>query len=134
MAADVSSTYDRNNRLASATVRDGDHLEIPYNAEGGVERWRARRCQRDEGTVYGYDLAGRVAWRTDLVNGQTFISQYTYLVNDALDEMTYPSGLASNPPTMRRAALGGQEQRRDFADTFSYKGTRVAWRGTTPHG
>ena len=96
--ADAAGTtllhYDGNNRLwrrdAPGTA---DDLEIHYRTRTGQvdEMASPTRAAATTRTTFGYDNAGRLHWRTDLVNGYTFNSSYTYLPNGALDEMTYPS-------------------------------------------
>jgi uncharacterized protein RhaS with RHS repeats len=43
-------------------------------------------------TAYGFDSAGRVATRTDTVDGKPFQTTYGYYNTDALREITYPNG------------------------------------------
>jgi YD repeat-containing protein len=88
--------YDGNNRLwkrdAAGTA---DDLEISYGTFGEVQAMASPTlASPTTRTTFGYDGAGRVSWRTDLANGQTFNSSYQYFVNDRLDRITYPSGRA----------------------------------------
>jgi YD repeat-containing protein len=85
--------YDGNNRLWKRDAPGtADDLEIHYDAAGNVDQLASPTiASPTTRTTYGYDLAGRVRWRTDLVNGFTFNSSYTYLENGALDEITYPT-------------------------------------------
>ena len=39
-----------------------------------------------------YDTVGRVKSRTDLIEGQTFVSTYAYNADDSLQQLTYPHG------------------------------------------
>jgi YD repeat-containing protein len=43
-------------------------------------------------TGFTYDAAGRLATRTDTVDGKSFTSQFGYDANDNLQTITYPSG------------------------------------------
>ncbi len=78
-------------------------------------------CSDPQETTYGYDLAGRLSWRADLVNGHTFGSAYKYLPNDALEEITYPSARKVAylyDPLGRLTTVKNNAS--VFADTFVY--------------
>ena len=82
-------TYDQNDRVKTRTVASdpASNVSITYDALGRVEE------QSISGviTTFGYDTAGRPAWRADGIDpGMTFKSWYGYDANDNLTTMTYP--------------------------------------------
>jgi YD repeat-containing protein len=93
-AYDILFTYDGNNRLKTRNAPGtADDLEITYNTAGQVWKMSSpTELAATTRTTLSYDAFGRVGSRQDFVNAQHFVSGYTYLTNDALDTITYPSG------------------------------------------
>jgi YD repeat-containing protein len=137
--SDASGTtllyYDGNNRLSKRDAPGtADDLEIHYDTAGHVDQMASPTFASPTArTTYGFDPAGRVSWRTDLVNGYTFNSSYTYLANDALDEMTYPTAKKAKYTydalgRLSTVAYNGST----FANTFVYDGeTGLLWKYNT---
>ena len=94
LAGTITLTYDVNNRLLTRDApATGDDLEVRYTPTGQVSVTASPTvAAATTKTTYGYEsTTDRVSWRADLVNGHTFGSAYSYLLNDAVNQITYPS-------------------------------------------
>jgi YD repeat-containing protein len=89
-ALTIDYTYDRLNRLASATYSDGRSFHYTYDAAGNVLELQKNLGPGTVVTAYTYDTANQLQTATE--NGVTW--QYTYdangsLVSDGIKTYTY---------------------------------------------
>lgn len=117
-------TYDGNNRLTKSEMTGGvDNVELLYNALGQlVTMANPSLASPNMSTTFEYDTTtGRLKKRTDLVTGQTFLSQYTYWPDDRPDQITYPSGRVVKYTYGNAGRLSlVQNNGATFADQFTY--------------
>jgi YD repeat-containing protein len=132
-------TYDDDDRL---TGRDSpgavDDLTVTYDANGRVNQLTNGQSQ----TTYGY-ANGRLASRTDSINGSTFTSGYQYDSDDNLSQVAYPSGRlvsyrydAENRLTQVLQQPPGAQSASVFAQNFQYFDNGALWSyvtGTITH-
>ncbi len=123
-AGTIVLTYDENNRLWTRDAPGtADDLEIKYTPTSQIDVMASPTiASATTKTMFGYfPLTNHVSWRTDIVNGHTFSSSYTYLLNDAIDVVTYPS---SRPVKHEYDALGRlsfiKYNGTTFADNFTF--------------
>ncbi|WP_395684150.1 RHS repeat-associated core domain-containing protein [Dokdonella sp.] len=105
-------TYDRLNRL-TAIGYPTTSLNVTYaydqadgttGCSGSFPLGRLTRMTDSSGsTTYCYDRRGNVLKKTQVANGVSLVTQYTYTVADRLATVTYPSGGVA---TYTRDALG----------------------------
>ncbi len=133
-------TYDGNSRLIKREMTGNvDNVELSYNALGQlVTMANPSLAFPNMSTAFEYEPAtGRLKKRTDLVTGQTFVSQYTYWPDDRLDQMTYPSGRVVKYTYANAGRLSlVQNNGTTFADLFTYEdaGHLASYRtGTVTH-
>jgi YD repeat-containing protein len=133
-------TYDGNSRLIKREMTGNvDNVELSYNALGQlVTMANPSLAFPNMSTAFEYETAtGRLKKRTDLVTGQTFVSQYTYWPDDRLDQMTYPSGRVVKYTYANAGRLSlVQNNGTTFADLFTYEdaGHLASYRtGTVTH-
>lgn len=82
-------TYDTNNRLKTINAPGtADDVTLTYDGAGRL----ANQVGGGVNTTFGFDIKGRQTSRSDVINGLTFTSSYTYDANDNLSTLTYPSG------------------------------------------
>lgn len=89
----VSYAYDPLNRLTSITYPDSSlNVTLVYD-EGTNQNGRLTTMIDASGTTtYGYDLFGNVTSETKHIDGNTYVTAYTYDAADLLESLTYPSG------------------------------------------
>ena len=89
----VTFAYDELNRITSKTYPDTS-LNVTYTYDtctNGI----GKLCtmQDKEGiTTNGYDVRGNLITRSRLTNGDTYITQFGYDLNDRMTSTMYPSG------------------------------------------
>jgi YD repeat-containing protein len=73
-------------------------------------------------STFGLDAAGRLETRTDLVEGKSFETAYAYYPNDALYEITYPSGrrVRFDYDSELRVTRVYRDSGADYATGFTY--------------
>ena len=82
-------TYDANNRLTGIDAPGSLHdVSMSYDESGN----RLTVTNGSVASTFTYDAANRLTARTDVVNGHTFVSQYTLDGNGNLTDLSYPSG------------------------------------------
>jgi len=90
-------TYDRLNRLTAVTYPTTS-LNVTYAYDQvitGCNNTTGRLTSMTDATgstAYCYDRRGNVTKKTQVTNGTTLVTQYTYTTADRLATMTYPSG------------------------------------------
>lgn len=94
-------TYDRLNRL-TAIAYPTTSLNVTYaydqpdattGCSGSYPQGRLTRMTDVTGsTTYCYDRRGNVTKKTQVTNGTTLVTEYSYTVADRLSIMNYPSG------------------------------------------
>ncbi len=136
----TTMTYDGNSRLTKREMTGNvDNVELSYNALGQLVTMASPSLAfPNMRTSYEFEPAtGRLKKRTDLVTGQTFVSQYTYWPDDRLDQLTYPSGRTVKYTYANAGRLSlVQNNGATFADTFTYEdgGHLASYRtGTVTH-
>jgi RHS repeat-associated protein len=100
----VAYGYDALNRLTSITYPDSS-LNVAFLYDEGTNQ-KGRLTTMTDGsgtTTYGYDVFGNLTTETKDIDGNVYVTGYTYDVADLLETVTYPSG---RTVTYTRNALG----------------------------
>jgi YD repeat-containing protein len=116
--------YDHNRRVReiTATPVSGPSQVTTFTYELGSDL-RATATVDDATTVWTYDSAGRLATRTDTVDGRAFTVTYAYDAMDNIKRITYPSGrlIAYEYDTENRIArVFNAFTDATYADQFTY--------------
>jgi YD repeat-containing protein len=91
--------YDGNNRLKklTATSQNGNTQVVDIDYKSGTDHPEFKKVYSGDVLVVKTDFTyepatGRLASRTDTVDGKTFATTYTYDASDNIASITYPSG------------------------------------------
>jgi YD repeat-containing protein len=115
--------HDGNDRLESVTataVGGGGSQLTTITYEPGSDN-RQTASVAGVTTTFGWDAAGRLETRTDVVDGKTFSTSFDYYANDDVREITYPTGrqvrYEVDSEHRIRASSMGSRSRRSEPDT-----------------
>ena len=91
----VTYTYDALNRLTRIDYPNDPDVILIYDAGTNCAHGIGRLCRvEDESgvTEYGYDAFGNVTEQHKTERGVTYITRYTYDLQDRVSSITYPTG------------------------------------------
>ena len=88
----VTFDYDQLNRITNKTYTDTS-LDVVYTYDTGPNSIGKLSAMTDkEGvTTYDYDTRGNLNSRSRVTDGDTYLTQYGYDINDRMTSATYPS-------------------------------------------
>jgi len=92
----INYSYDALNRVADITFPSDPGIVYTYDT---CVNGKGRLCGMSDGsgtTSYEYSLKGQVTKETKLIDGVTYITNYTYNMNGSITSITYPSGKVVN--------------------------------------
>jgi len=86
-------SYDDVGRIANKTASDGSVITYSYITEGnGLEQLSSVVLSNGISYSFSYDKFGRTVSETEIVDGHSFKTQYTYDSNGNIKSLEYPSG------------------------------------------
>ncbi|MEQ9262421.1 MAG: FG-GAP-like repeat-containing protein [Owenweeksia sp.] len=88
-----NKTYDAIGRLVAESGPDGDYT-YTYDGYHGTGFMETMSGPEDITYEYRYNDKGQIKSRIEVIDGETYKTDYTYNSFGALDKMTYPSGFA----------------------------------------